>query len=55
MSNRVMMVGNDLYHVECVVRERPYGKLIPIEVDGIVKGFKCKCGTKFTIQEIGKV
>lgn len=54
MSNRVMMTGNELYHVECVIRNRPYGKLTPIEVDGMLIGFKCKCGVKFAIQEIDK-
>lgn len=54
MNNRVMMAGNDLYHTECVVRERLHGgKLIPIEVDGMVIGFKCECGIKFAIQEVG--
>lgn len=53
MSNRVMLAGNDLFHVECVIRERPHeGKLIPIEVDGMLIGFKCECGVKFAIQEI---
>ena len=47
-----MLTGNDLYHTECVVRGRPYGKLIPIEVDGMVVGFKCGCGIKFAMQEV---
>ena len=48
-----MLAGNDLYHTECVVRERLHGgKLIPIEADGMVIGFRCECGVKFAIQEI---
>ncbi len=55
MSNRVMRSGNDLFHVECIVRERPHeGKLTPIEVNGILIGFKCECGVKFSIREIDK-
>ena len=54
MNNRVMLAGNDLYHTECVVRERLHGgKLIPIEADGMVIGFRCECGVKFAIQEVG--
>lgn len=52
MINRIMRAGNDLYHTECVVRGRPHDKLIPIEVDGMVVGFECKCGVKFAIKEV---
>lgn len=56
MTNRVMRAGNDLYHTECVVRERLHGgKLIPIEVGGMVVGFRCECGVKFIIQEFGGI
>jgi hypothetical protein len=56
MVNRMMRAGNELYHTECVVRERVHGgKLTPIEVDGMVIGFSCECGIKFAIQEVGKV